>query len=39
MDFNVGKLLGKGGFANVYEVKSKIDGGSYALKIVRLPNK
>ena len=35
----MGKLLGKGGFAHVYEVKSKTDGGSYALKIVNLPNK
>ena len=39
MDFNVGQMLGKGGFATVYEVKSKIDGGSYAVKIVKLPNK
>lgn len=39
MDFSVGGLLGKGGFANVYKVKSKIDGGYYALKIVKLPNK
>ena len=38
-DFHIGGLLGKGGFAHVYEVRSKTDGGSYALKIVKLPNK
>ena len=38
-DFSVGEMLGKGGFATVYKVKGKIDGGSYALKIVKLPNK
>ena len=39
MDFTLGHSLGKGGFAHVYEVASKLDGGSYALKIVQLPNK
>ena len=39
MDFVLGHSLGKGGFANVYEVESKLDRGSYALKIVQLPNK
>ena len=39
MDFTLGRSLGKGGFAHVYEVTSKLDGGSYALKIVQLPNK
>ena len=38
-DFSVGEMLGRGGFATVYKVKGKIDGGSYALKIVKLPNK
>ena len=39
MDFTLGRSLGEGGFAHVYEVASKLDGGSYALKIVQLPNK
>ena len=39
MDFCLGRKLGKGGFAHVYEVKSKVDGGSYALKVVCLPKK
>ena len=30
-------MLGKGGFAQVYEVTSKTDRGHYALKIVNLP--
>ena len=38
-DFIMGEWLGKGGFGHVYEVTSKTDGGSYALKIVRLPDK
>ena len=38
-DFNVGRVLGKGGFAHVYEVKNKVDGGTYALKVVKLPIK
>jgi serine/threonine protein kinase len=38
-DFTMGEWLGKGGFGHVYEVTSKTDGGSYALKIVRLPDK
>ena len=39
LDFYMGKWLGKGGFGHVYEVTSKTDGGSYALKIVQLPDK
>ena len=39
MDFTVGRVLGKGGFAHVYEVKNKVDGGTYALKVVKLPIK
>ena len=39
LDFTMGEWLGKGGFGHVYEVTSKTDGGSYALKIVRLPDK
>ena len=38
-DFNVGSVLGKGAFAHVYEVKNKVDGGTYALKVVKLPSK
>ena len=38
-DFTMGEWLGKGGFGHVYEVTSRTDGGSYALKIVRLPDK
>ena len=38
-DFVMGEWLGKGGFGHVYEVTSKTDGGSYALKIVQLPDK
>ena len=39
LDFVMGEWLGKGGFGHVYEVTSKTDGGSYALKIVQLPDK
>ena len=38
-DFILGRKLGKGGFGHVYRVNSKLDGGSYALKVIQLPTK
>ena len=33
-DFDVGQLLGKGGFASVYRAKHRVTGESYAVKII-----
>ncbi len=39
LEFDVMELLGKGGFGVVYRVKSKLDNGEYALKIIKLPTR
>ena len=34
-DFDIGQLLGKGGFAEVYRAKNRKNGKSYAIKVVK----
>ena len=37
-EFDVIKLLGKGGFGVVYHVKGKLDCKDFAIKIIKLPS-
>ena len=38
LDYELKGQLGKGGFGVVYHVRSKTDGGEYAVKRISLPN-
>ncbi len=38
-DYDLRGCLGKGGFGVVYHVKNRTDGGEYAIKRIKLPNK
>lgn len=36
-EFDLKERLGMGGFGVVYHVTNKLDGGEYALKVIKLP--